>query len=302
MTTIVDTFSGAGALSASWSRAPAGTILYTQSGGLLTPGGSGNAELIYWSANAFAGNQTAQITVSAMPATEWGTGPAVKVNSTTGAHYFTTYKAGRIFLSRCTDGTAGGPIVADTQGVSTPNIVVGDIIKVTATTSGANLIVKVFQNSTQLLSYTDTAPLTGTNIGLQSYYSDSAWRGDDFTGGDLVVPGPTINTQPSNQTVTAGATATFTVAATASGGGALSYQWQRNSVDISGATSASYTTPATTVTGGVANNGDAYRCNVTETGGTNPGTTASSAATLTVNAAGAKAGFSYYYKRGNQNV
>ena len=91
---------------------------------------------------------------------------------------------------------------------------------------------------------------------------------------------PTINTQPSGQPVTAPATATFTVVATTSGG-ALSYQWQRNTVNISGATAASYTTPATTVSGGTANNGDSYRVLVTDTNGT----TTSSAATLTVNAA-----------------
>lgn len=94
--------------------------------------------------------------------------------------------------------------------------------------------------------------------------------------------GPTINTQPTNQSVTAPGTATFTVAATTSGG-ALSYQWQRNATNISGATSASYVTPTTTVSGGTANNGDAYRCNVTDSNGT----TTSSAATLTVNAGAA---------------
>src|SRR5207245_2355696 len=55
---------------------------------------------------------------------------------------------------------------------------------------------------------------------------------------------PTITTQPGNQTVTAGQTATFTV--TASGTAPLSYQWQKNAVNIAGATARSYTTPATT--------------------------------------------------------
>src|SRR5207248_2040998 len=55
---------------------------------------------------------------------------------------------------------------------------------------------------------------------------------------------PTITTQPANQTVTTGQTATFTV--TATGTAPLSYQWQKNGANISGATSASYTTPATT--------------------------------------------------------
>src|SRR5437879_6448275 len=55
---------------------------------------------------------------------------------------------------------------------------------------------------------------------------------------------PSITTQPVNQTVTAGQTATFIVVA--GGTAPLSYQWKKNGTTISGATSASYTTPATT--------------------------------------------------------
>jgi hypothetical protein len=50
---------------------------------------------------------------------------------------------------------------------------------------------------------------------------------------------PSITAQPSNQTVTQGASATFTVAAT--GSPTLSYQWSFNGVNISGATASSYT-------------------------------------------------------------
>ena len=53
---------------------------------------------------------------------------------------------------------------------------------------------------------------------------------------------PTI-TQPASVTVTLGQTATFSV--TASGTGAITYQWYENGVAISGATSSSYTTPPT---------------------------------------------------------
>ena len=52
---------------------------------------------------------------------------------------------------------------------------------------------------------------------------------------------PTITTQPANASAYTGATATFSVAATGTG---LSYQWRRNGTAISGATSATYTTPA----------------------------------------------------------
>src|SRR2546426_5689650 len=48
---------------------------------------------------------------------------------------------------------------------------------------------------------------------------------------------PTISTQPVNQTVTAGQTATFTVVAT--GTAPLAYQWQKNGANIAGATAAS---------------------------------------------------------------
>src|SRR6266850_631478 len=83
---------------------------------------------------------------------------------------------------------------------------------------------------------------------------------------------PTIVTPPANQTVTAGQTATFSV--TASGTAPLSYQWQENGADISGATSASYTTAATTAQ----DNGAQFRVMVSNSAGS----ATSSAATLTV--------------------
>jgi outer membrane protein assembly factor BamB len=55
---------------------------------------------------------------------------------------------------------------------------------------------------------------------------------------------PTIVTQPANQTVIVGQTATFSV--TAAGMSPLTYQWQKGATAIAGATSASYSTPTTT--------------------------------------------------------
>src|SRR5207253_2050984 len=85
---------------------------------------------------------------------------------------------------------------------------------------------------------------------------------------------PSIATQPTNQTVTIGQTATFTVVAT--GTAPLSYQWQKNGTAISGATSASYTTAATTSS----DNGAQFVVVVSNTAGS----VTSNAATLTVNA------------------
>jgi PQQ enzyme repeat len=85
---------------------------------------------------------------------------------------------------------------------------------------------------------------------------------------------PTIQTQPADQAVTAGQTASFSVVAS---GGSLSYQWQKGATPITGATSPSYTTPATTLT----DNGSKFAVVVSNSAGK----ITSNAATLTVNAA-----------------
>ena len=56
---------------------------------------------------------------------------------------------------------------------------------------------------------------------------------------------PSITTQPTDQTVQVGQRAKFTIIAT--GSGALSYQWTKNGVNISGATRKVYTTSPETL-------------------------------------------------------
>jgi hypothetical protein len=85
---------------------------------------------------------------------------------------------------------------------------------------------------------------------------------------------PGIITQPQSQTVTAGQNVTFSV--TAAGTTPLSYQWYKNGVIISGATSSSYT-----LSNVQAANAGTYT--VTVSNGTLPNAT-SSGAVLTVNA------------------
>jgi glucose/arabinose dehydrogenase len=72
---------------------------------------------------------------------------------------------------------------------------------------------------------------------------------------------PAITTEPSNTTVSVGQPATFTVAA--SGSAPLSYQWQRNGVNVAGATAASYTLAAAQLSDSNA----AFRCVVTNSFG-----------------------------------
>jgi len=71
---------------------------------------------------------------------------------------------------------------------------------------------------------------------------------------------PVITTHPRDATVMLPRTATFTVSAA---GQNLSYQWQKNRADIPGATSPSYTSPATTLW----DIGSAYRCVVSNASG-----------------------------------
>lgn len=90
--------------------------------------------------------------------------------------------------------------------------------------------------------------------------------GDGANGG---ATSPTITMHPADQTVTEGETVTFAV--TATGSGALAYQWLRDGAEIADATSASYTTPATTPT----DDGAQFACVVRDQIGnvtSNPGT------------------------------
>lgn len=142
-------------------------------------------------------------------------------------------------------------------------------------TPPASQTVTAGQAATFSVSATGTAPLSyqwqknGANVtgaNAASYTTPATAATDNGAKFDVVVSnaagnktsamatltvtaaavGPTITTQPANQTVTTGQSATFSVAAT--GTAPLSYQWQKNSSNIAGATAASYTTPATVAT------------------------------------------------------
>jgi hypothetical protein len=167
-----------------------------------------------------------------------------------------------------------------------------------------SLAVTVGQTATFTVTAAGTAPLAfqwqknGANIAVATaatYTTPGTTSADSSSTFDVVVSNvagsitsqqatltvnpasaaPTITTQPANQTVTAGQTATFSVVAT--GGASLSYQWQQNGTAIPGATANSYTTPATVG----ANSGEQFSVTITNA----VGNITSSVATLTVNAA-----------------
>jgi len=85
-----------------------------------------------------------------------------------------------------------------------------------------------------------------------------------------------ITLQPTDQSVLEGATATFSV--TAISNAPMAYQWLKNGIAISGATSSTYVTPVTTV----ADDGSTYSIRITNSAGT----TTSTSATLTVTPSG----------------
>lgn len=189
--------------------------------------------------------------------------------------------------------------VASAQATLTVNTVA---VAPTVTTQPANQMVTVGQSATFSVTAAGTAPLSyqwrknSANISgatSASYTTPATTNADNGAKFDVVVSNsagsitsaqatltvnaaamaPTITTQPANQTVTAGQTATFSVVAT--GTAPLSYQWQMNAADIPSATSASYTTPVTTT----GNSGETFRVMVSNSAGS----VTSNSATLTVN-------------------
>ena len=156
-------------------------------------------------------------------------------------------------LPGCSNGGFGAvkPEVTIAQGSST-TVIAGQPLTLTATTTGTGPFTFQWYEGGKLIS--------GATSSTYTVQASSVMNGDVFTVEVTNAAGstsqsttvtvntvPSVATAPQSQTVIAGQTATFTVAA--SGTAPLSYQWYLNGVAISGATSASYTTPATNALG-----------------------------------------------------
>lgn len=176
--------------------------------------------------------------------------------------------------------SAVGAGTADTLQLTAPTVFFVDANEATVTANKAKGITGA--GWWLYRTYTDSASATRHKAEcLVALSVDAATSGDaeDTVTVDRAI---TIGTQPQNASVVEGETATFSVAATATGDGALTYQWQKQEsgagawANVTGATSASYTTGELTV---AADDTDKYRVVVSTAGAAN---VTSDAATLTV--------------------
>ena len=192
-----------------------------------------------------------------------------------------------LFLAACGGGTGNRMMKAPaiTMEPANQTVTAGQTATFTVVATGAAPLSYQWERGTTLIagansaSYTTPATtLSDNGTTFRVLVTNSAGSATSNTAMLTVnaAPGaPSITQQPANQSVTAGQTATFTVMAT--GTAPLSYQWQKGTTNISGATSASYTTPATAL----ADSGSTFRVVVTNSAGS----ATSNPATLTVNAA-----------------
>ena len=180
-------------------------------------------------------------------------------------------------------GPSGNTVAAPTFSPVAGTYTSAQSVTISTTTSGASIRYTV--DGSTPTSNTGTLYSSPVNIGVSTTLKAIAYKSgmtdSALTMGIYTITAcnpPTITGNPSSTSACAGSTAGFSVTATGDG---LTYQWQLSVGgggfnNISGATSSSYTTPAT-VTG---DNGNQYRCVVNGT----CGTATSTAATTTVNA------------------
>jgi len=176
-------------------------------------------------------------------------------NEFVGAAYFLAIAlalwgcAGTINSSLSTKGTVPGFAIQP----ASQTVTVGQTAVFSVTVTGTGPFTYQWQKNSVNISgatfssYTTPAAVSGDNgATFRVAVTNSVGTAMSNSGTLTVNPAPVapnITTQPANQTVTVGQTATFSVIA--AGTAPLTYQWQKNNVNISGGTLASYTTPAT---------------------------------------------------------
>jgi hypothetical protein len=240
---------------------------------------AGTAPLSYqWLENgtAIVGATSSSFTTPATVSGDSGSTFSVQVSNTAGS---------MVSNSATLTVTAASVAPTITTQPESQSVTVGAAAAFTVVASGtAPLSYQWSKNGTAIagattVNYTTPATVSGDNGSTFSVQVSNAAGSKTSNTATLTVTAaaaaPTITTQPQSQSVTVGATANFTVVAT--GTAPLSYQWSKNGTAIAGATSASYTTPAT-VSG---DSGSTFSVQVSNTAGSKTSNTG----TLTVNPA-----------------
>jgi len=172
--------------------------------------------------------------------------------------------------------TVNQPVSITTQPQS-QTVCAGANVTFTVTATGSGLSYQWRKNTVNIPGATGASYIiSGVTVGDAGNYDVVVSGACGPVGSNTAVltvnAGTAITTQPGSQTVCAGVNVTFTVAASGTG---ISYQWRKNTVNIPGATSPSYT-----ITGVVA--GDAGNYDVVVTG--TCGAATSNTATLVISA------------------
>src|SRR6185436_7091677 len=175
----------------------------------------------YYSGVTWPANQYAQCRVGVVGGGGvFDAGVVCRMNASGQDGYHLNYSDGASLLLYKVTGGSFSNIAARTVAV-----VAGDIIRLEVMGTTPTTTLKIFLNGVQQgADVTDSStPITSGEAGIGLFGGTE--RLDDFEAGNFLAPGPTINTQPQGSSAVVGATTTFSVSATTSGG-TLLYQWQ----------------------------------------------------------------------------
>ncbi|HYE07011.1 MAG TPA: immunoglobulin domain-containing protein [Planctomycetota bacterium] len=271
------------------------SVAATLSAVAVTPA---SASVVAGGTRAFAASARDQFAaaLATQPAFTW-TASGGGTISTAGLFTAGATAGGPFTVTAATGGKSGTAAITVTTAATAPaitaqpvnkSVLVGQTATFTVTASGNPTPTYQWQKNAVNIagattaSYTTPATVIADNAAAFRCIATNSAGSATSTAATLTVTAataPAITAQPVNKSVLVGQTATFTV--TASGNPTPTYQWQKNAVNIAGATTASYTTPATVI----ADNAAAFRCIATNSAGS----ATSTAATLTVTAATAPA-------------
>lgn len=265
-----------------WAQAP--VIAIQPVGGTVAIGSrktfsvavTGTSVTCQWRKNAanISGATSRSYTISSVTAAHAGTYDVVVSNA-----------SGSVTSNGAVLNISGAPAITTQPQSATKNV--GQSTTFTVVATGTAPLTYQWKKNGAAISGATTASLALSNLQLTdagtyavtvSNAAGTATSTDATLTVNAAVAPPVISQQPVNQSVAPGQTATFSVVA--SGGGTLTYAWYQaggmSGTLIPGATAASYTTPATTLS----DNGKGFYVVVTNSAGS----VTSSNATLTVGA------------------